>query len=34
MTVSEVTKHGLVPVRSSSITEDADFYVNLFASQR
>lgn len=34
MTVSEVTKHGLVPVRSSSITEDADFYLNLFASQR
>jgi FkbM family methyltransferase len=34
MTISEVTKHGLVPVRSSLITEDADFYVNLFASQR
>ena len=34
MTVSEVTKHGLVPVQSSAITEDADFYVNLFASQR
>ena len=32
MTVSEVTKRGLVPVRFSSITEDADFYVNLFAS--
>jgi hypothetical protein len=34
MTVSEVTRRGLVPLRSSSITEDADFYVNLFASQR
>ena len=34
MTISEVTKHGLVPVRSCLITEDADFYVNLFASQR
>jgi FkbM family methyltransferase len=34
MTVSEVTRRGLVPLRSGSITEDADFYVNLFASQR
>ena len=34
MTVSEVTKHGLVPLRSSSISEDPDFYANLFASQR
>ena len=34
MTVSEVTRHGLVPVRFSSISEDPDFYVNLFASQR
>jgi FkbM family methyltransferase len=33
MTVSEVTKHGLVPVRSSSMSEDPDFYANLFASQ-
>ena len=34
LTVSEVTKHGLVPIRSSSISEDPNFYVNLFASQR
>jgi FkbM family methyltransferase len=34
MTVSEVTRHGLVPLRSRSISENPDFYVNLFASQR
>jgi len=34
MTVSEVTRHGLVPLRSSSITEDPDCHVNLFASRR
>lgn len=34
MTVSEVTTHGLVPLRSRSISENPDFYVNLFASQR
>jgi FkbM family methyltransferase len=34
MAVSEVTRRGLVPLSSSSITEDADFYVNLFASRR
>ena len=34
MTVSEVTRSGLVPLRSSSISEDPDFYLNLFASQR
>jgi FkbM family methyltransferase len=33
MTVAEVTSRGLVPLRSSSISEDPDFYVNLFASQ-
>jgi FkbM family methyltransferase len=34
MTVSEVTRHGLVPLRSGSITEDPDCHVNLFASRR
>ena len=34
MTVSEVTRDGLVPLRSSAISDDPDFYVNLFASQR
>ena len=34
MTVFEVTRCGLVPLRSSSISEEPDFYVNLFASQR
>jgi FkbM family methyltransferase len=34
MTVSEVTRRGLVPLRSSAISDDPDFYVNLFASQR
>ena len=34
MTASEVTRRGLIPLRSSSISEDPDFYVNLFASQR
>jgi FkbM family methyltransferase len=34
MTVSEVTRRGLVPLRSDSISEHADFYVNLFVSQR
>ena len=34
MTVSEVTRRGLVPLRSSSISEYPDCYVNLFASQR
>ena len=33
MTVSEVTRCGLVPLRFSSIREDPNFYVNLFASQ-
>jgi FkbM family methyltransferase len=33
MTVSEVTRCGLVPLRSSSISEDPDFYVNVFASR-
>ena len=32
MTVSEVTRHGRVPLRSGSISEDPDCYVNLFAS--
>jgi FkbM family methyltransferase len=34
MTVSEVTRCGLVPFRASSISEEPAFYVNLFASQR
>jgi FkbM family methyltransferase len=34
MTVSEVSRRGLVPLRSSSISEDPHCYVNLFASQR
>ena len=34
MTVSEVTRRGLVPLRSSAISDDPDFYVNLFASHR
>ena len=34
MTVSEVTRRGPVPLRMSSISEDPDCYVNLFASQR
>jgi FkbM family methyltransferase len=34
MTVSEVTTHGLVPLRFDSISETADCYVNLFASRR
>ena len=34
MTISEVTRDGLVALRSSSISEDPDFYVNLFASRR
>jgi FkbM family methyltransferase len=34
MSVSEITKHGLVPLRFDSITEAPDYYVNLFASQR
>jgi FkbM family methyltransferase len=34
MTVSEVTRRGAVPLRPSSISEDPDCYVNLFASQR
>jgi FkbM family methyltransferase len=34
MTVSEVTRSGLVPLRSSAISEDPDFYLNLFASQQ
>ena len=34
MTVSEITRRGLVPVRSSSISDAPDFFVNLFASQR
>jgi hypothetical protein len=33
MTVSEITAHGLVPLRFDSITEASDCYVNLFASQ-
>ena len=33
MTVSEVTRHGRVPLRLGSISEDPDCYVNLFASQ-
>lgn len=33
MTVSEITTHGLVPLRFDSITEASDCYVNLFASQ-
>ena len=33
MTVSEITTHGLVPLRFDSITEAPDCYVNLFASQ-
>ncbi len=34
MTVSEVTTHGLVPLRFDSISETADCYVNLFSSRR
>jgi FkbM family methyltransferase len=34
MAVSEVTRSGLVPLCSSSISEDPDFYVNVFASWR
>jgi FkbM family methyltransferase len=34
LTVSEVTRRGLVPLRSGSISEDPDCYVNLFASPR
>jgi FkbM family methyltransferase len=33
MTVSEVTRRGLIPLRSSSISEDPGCYLNLFASQ-
>jgi FkbM family methyltransferase len=32
MLVREITTHGLVPFRSSSIHEDPDWYVNLFVS--
>jgi len=28
----EVTNHGLVPFRSDSVTEDPNWYVNLFAT--
>ena len=34
MTVSQVTRHGLVSFRFTSISENPDCYVNLFASQR
>jgi hypothetical protein len=34
MRVSEITAHGLAPLRFDSITESPDCYVNLFASQR
>ena len=34
MTVSEVTRRGLVPLRLGSISEDPDCYINLFASPR
>jgi FkbM family methyltransferase len=34
MKVSEVTRRGLVPLGSSSISENPDCYINLFASQR
>jgi FkbM family methyltransferase len=34
MTVSKVTRRGPVPLCSSSISEDPDCYVNLFASRR
>ena len=34
MAVFRVTKHRLVPFRSESVREGADWYVNLFASQR
>jgi FkbM family methyltransferase len=34
MTVSEITRRGLVPLRTGSISECPDCYVNLFASQR
>jgi FkbM family methyltransferase len=34
MTVCEVTNRGPVPLRLGSITEDADFYLSLFASHR
>jgi FkbM family methyltransferase len=33
MTVSKVTRRGLVPFDANSIREDRDFYVNLFASR-
>jgi FkbM family methyltransferase len=33
MTVFEITRHGLVPLRRDSISEDPECYVNLFASQ-
>jgi FkbM family methyltransferase len=33
LTVSEITRRGLVPLRSNSISDDPDFYVNLFASR-
>lgn len=32
--ISEITSRGLVPLRSGAVDDDADFYVNLFASQR
>jgi len=34
MAVFRVTKHRLVPFRSESVREGADWYVNLFASER
>jgi FkbM family methyltransferase len=34
MAVFRVTKHRLVPFRSEAVREGADWYVNLFASQR
>jgi FkbM family methyltransferase len=34
LTISEVTRSGLVALRSSSISADPDFYLNLFASRR
>ena len=33
MTVCEVAKTGLIPFHSESVSESADWYVNLFASR-
>jgi FkbM family methyltransferase len=34
MAVCQVTKHGLIPVRSDSVNESPDWYVNVFVSSK